>query len=192
MSPRPFVCESGVREVLVQNSKQAFLTSVERQHGRQLRRYLAARLRNAAADAPDLMQEIFLRLLRLEDHESIRNPQAYLYTIAGHVLQQHALKQAKDPQLAATAEMAFEFSPVAEADPATEVATEQAFEVIERTLQAISPRAHLTLVLSRGHGMQLQEIAQRLGVSRAQVKKYLAKALIHVRNHLREINEEQQ
>jgi RNA polymerase sigma factor (sigma-70 family) len=180
-----------VEVVLVQNSKQAFLASVERQHGRQLRRYLAARLRDAAADAPDLMQEIFLRLLRLEDHESIRNPQAYLYTIASHVLQQHALKQAKDPQLAATAEMAFEFAPVAEIDPAAEVATEQAFEVIDRSLQAISPRAHLTLVLSRAYGMPLQEIAERFGVSRAQVKKYLAKALIHVRNHLREINEGQ-
>jgi RNA polymerase sigma-70 factor (ECF subfamily) len=180
-----------VEAVLIQDSKQAFLASVERQHGRQLRRYLAARLRNAAADAPDLMQEVFLRLLRLEDHESIRNPQAYLYTIASHVLQQHALKQAHAPQLAATAEMAFEFSPVAEVDPATEVATEQAFEVIDRSLQAVSPRAHLTLVLSRCHGMPLQEIAERLGVSRAQVKKYLAKALIHVRDHLREIDQEQ-
>ena len=45
------------------------------QQGMKLRRYLAARLRNAA-DVPDLVQEVFLRMLRVERHESIRNPEA--------------------------------------------------------------------------------------------------------------------
>lgn len=33
-------------------------------------------MRNAAADVPDLVQEVFLRLLRLDNHEAIRNTQA--------------------------------------------------------------------------------------------------------------------
>jgi RNA polymerase sigma-70 factor (ECF subfamily) len=175
---------------LATDPKHAFLVSIERAHGRQLRRFLAARLRKSPADVPDLMQEVFLRLLRIPDHETIRNPQAYLYTIASHVLQQHALKQAHTPALAATAELAFEIAPVQELDPATEVATEQAFEALDRSLQALSPRAHMTLVLSRCNGMPLQEIADRLGVSRGQVKKYLARALLHVREHLRDLNKD--
>src|SRR5580698_4169421 len=59
--------------------KQAFLTDIATTHGRRLRRYLAARLRNAA-DASDLAQEVFLRLMRVEHHESIRNPEAYVMT----------------------------------------------------------------------------------------------------------------
>jgi DNA-directed RNA polymerase specialized sigma24 family protein len=51
-------------------SKQAFLTAVEKTHGRELRRFLAGRLRNAAADTPDLMQEVYLRLLRVPNHET--------------------------------------------------------------------------------------------------------------------------
>jgi hypothetical protein len=35
--------------------KYAFLAAIERDHGRQLRRYLAVRMRNAAADLPDLV-----------------------------------------------------------------------------------------------------------------------------------------
>jgi len=51
-------------------------------------------MRHASADVPDLIQEVFLRLLRVPDRETIRNPQAYLYTIAGHVLHQYTLARA--------------------------------------------------------------------------------------------------
>jgi hypothetical protein len=78
---------------LTLDPKHSFVTALEKSHGHKLRRYLAARLRNTAADVPDLVQEVFLRLLRLDDHEAIRNSQAYLYTVASHVLHQHALRQ---------------------------------------------------------------------------------------------------
>lgn len=76
---------------------QAFVTDMATQHGRKLRRYLAARIRNAA-DLPDLVQEVFLRLMRIERHESIRNPEAYVMTIAGHVLHQHTLRLKAAPE----------------------------------------------------------------------------------------------
>lgn len=66
---------------------------MEKTHGRALRRFLAVRMRHATADVPDLVQEVFLRLLRIADHESIRNPQAYLYTVASHVLHQYTLRR---------------------------------------------------------------------------------------------------
>ena len=170
--------------------KQGFVTTLARSHGRQLRRFLAVRLRNASADVPDLMQEVFLRLLRISNHETIRNPQAYLYTIASHVLQQHALKQAHHPSAEAPVEIELEETAAADTDPAAEAELELTFEAIEHSLRAISPRAYTTLILSRCHGMPLHEIAAQFGVSRAQVKKYLAKALIHVREHLSDVEKE--
>ncbi|MDE2052995.1 MAG: hypothetical protein KGL45_03465 [Gammaproteobacteria bacterium] len=60
----------------------AFVAELAARHGRRLSRFLAARLRNAA-DIADLAQEVYLRLLRVERHDQIRNPEAYLLTIAG-------------------------------------------------------------------------------------------------------------
>jgi RNA polymerase sigma factor (sigma-70 family) len=168
------------------DTKYAFVTSVERSYGQRLRRFVSARLRNAAADTPDLMQEVYLRLLRIDDHEAIRNPQAYLFTIASHVLHQHALRQsAALESLSLTGD---EPALQARTDPATEVETEQAFEELGRSLQQLSPKAYATLILSRCEGLPLQQIGERLGVSRDQVKKYLARALIHVRKGLTEMN----
>jgi RNA polymerase sigma-70 factor (ECF subfamily) len=72
-------------------SKRSFLTALEQSHGRELRRFLSSRLPRGSADVADLIQETFLRLLRIKDHEAIRNPQAYLFTVASHVVHQHAL-----------------------------------------------------------------------------------------------------
>lgn len=166
-------------------TKRAFLASLERTHGRRLRQFLSARLRNAAADTADLMQEVYLRLLRIEDHETIRNPQAYLYTVASHVLHQHTLRQSAAPEPTALTQIAADFQAQAEVDPAVELEMDQTFEELGRSLQQLSPRAYTTLVLSRCEGLPLKEIGERLGVSRDQVKKYLARALIHVRQGMR-------
>lgn len=43
------------------------------------------------ADAPDLGQEVYLRMLRIRDREVIRNPVHYLYTVANNLVKEHAL-----------------------------------------------------------------------------------------------------
>ena len=171
-------------------TKQDFLSSVERTYGQRLRRFLSARLRNAAADTTDLMQEVYLRLLRIDDHEAIRNPQAYLFTVASHVLHQHALRQAATLDAVGLIDDESRVHADSQTDPAAEVETEQTFTELGRSLQALSPKAYATLILSRCEGLPLEEIGKRLGVSRAQVKKYLARALLHVRKGLNEMDQD--
>jgi RNA polymerase sigma-70 factor (ECF subfamily) len=133
------------------------------------------------------VQEVYLRLLRVDDHEAIRNPQAYLFTVASHVLHQHAVRQssALDPLSPLDIEARLRDD---RTDPAAEVEMEQAFEKLGRSLQQLSPKAYATLILSRCEGLSLEQIGERLGVSRDQVKKYLARALLHVRQGLSEMS----
>lgn len=168
------------------DSARAFVMALERSHGRKLRRFLSARLRSAAADVPDLVQEVFLRLLRIKDHESIRNPQAYLYTVAVHVLHQHALRLSSRPTAALPVEVVSDLDAFLSGDPAEEVELEDRFMRLGAALQAESPRAYLTLVMYRCEGATLAEIGQRLGVSRVMAKKYLVKALAFCQRRLAE------
>jgi RNA polymerase sigma factor (sigma-70 family) len=166
---------------LAPDDKQAFLTALERDHGQRLRRYLAARLRDATADVPDLVQEVYLRLLRMPRHETIRSPQAYLFTVAHHVLYEHRMHQSSVPEAVQMTDVLAEMESYVEDDPATHLDTRQRLEQLDQALQEISPRAYATFVLHRRYGFSLEEIAVQLGVSRPMVKKYLAKAVIHCR-----------
>ena len=171
-------------------SRYGFVKLIEQFYGQRLRRFLSARLRNAAADTPDLMQEVYLRLLRVQDQEAVRNPQAYLFTVASHVLHQHALRESGTLDSVRLEDIEPQLRAEDHADPAKEAETDEMFEKLGHSLQKLSPRAYTTLILSRCEGIPLQEIGAQLGVSRDQVKKYLARALLHVRERLNEMDED--
>ncbi len=168
-------------------TKHNFMTTIERAHGLQLRRFLASRVGGACADVPDLVQEIFLRLLRIKDHEAIRNPQAYLFTVATHVLYQYRLQRSTRPEVMDPLDVASQFQTPTAPDPADELEIEQRLERLGHDLMALSPRAYATLVMYRCEGMTLMEIGERLGVSHVMVRKYLSRAIAYCDERLEEM-----
>jgi RNA polymerase sigma factor (sigma-70 family) len=158
---------------------QALVTALVESHGGQLRRFLAARLRNTA-DLPDIMQEVYLRMLRIPNVESIRSPEAYLFTVAQHVLQQHALRQSATPPSIELSRM-LASSATASDDPVLDLYALQCLEHMQAALDRLSPRARITFLLHRRDGLSLDEIAAHLGTSRAMVKKYLMLGLMQLR-----------
>jgi RNA polymerase sigma factor (sigma-70 family) len=137
-------------------------------------------LRNAA-DAPDLAQEVFLRLMRVEHHESIRSPEAYLFTVASHVLHQHALRQSATPATVDISELFSELHLSSNEEPASRADVQQRLEHLQYSLNQLPPKVSTTLMLHRFAGFSIEEIGEQLGVSRPTAKKYLARALTHCR-----------
>lgn len=166
---------------MIAEDRKAFLNAIVRDHGQRLRRYLASRLKSPSADVPDLMQEIYLRLLRMPRHETIRSPQAYLFTVAHHVLHEHRLSQSAVPEAVEISDVLAEIESPAAQDPLAQLEARQQLEALDKSLQEVSPRAYATFVLHRRYGFSLDEIAKHFGVSRPMVKKYLAKAVVHCR-----------
>jgi RNA polymerase sigma factor (sigma-70 family) len=160
---------------------RSFVASIAARYGSRLRRFLSVRLRNAA-DVPDLAQEVFLRLLRVDGYESIRSPEAYLFTIASHVIHQHALRRSSEPVSVDVAEVFSELKTSASDDPCDQVAQAQRFEELEHMLAHMPSRVATALVLHRVVGYSVQEVGDELGVSRETAKKYLARAVEHCRN----------
>jgi DNA-directed RNA polymerase specialized sigma24 family protein len=103
---------------------RSFVAGIAARYGSRLRRFLSVRLRNAA-DVPDLAQEVFLRLLRVDGYENIRSPEAYLFTIASHVIQQHAVRRSSEPVSVDIAEVFSELRTASSDDPPDQVAHAQ-------------------------------------------------------------------
>jgi len=160
---------------------QRFVSAIAQRYGERLRSFLSKRLRNAA-DAPDLAQEVFLRLMRVEHHETIRSPEAYLFTVASHVLHQHTLRQSAAPVSVDIAELFTELQLSSPDDPAAKADIAQRVEQLERSLKDLPPNVSTALMLHRFAGFSIEEIGQQLGVARPTAKKYLARALAHVRD----------
>lgn len=175
------------------NWKQSFLTSVVARHGRPLLKFFVSRLPNAA-DAPDLVQEVYLRLLRHDRPDLIRCPEAYLFTIASHIASEHTLKLPnKTPHIALedapSEELPSDVGAFATAAPEASVVNADRIRQLENILSQLSPKARATLVWHRRDGKTYNEIGERLGISRNMVKKYLSQALGECRKRIEKDSE---
>jgi RNA polymerase sigma factor (sigma-70 family) len=168
------------------DKRRAFLTAIAGQHEGKLRRFLESRLRNAVADVPDLMQEVYLRLMRVPDPDAIRTPEAYLFTVAKAVLHQHRARKAAVPEAVDIMDVLAEVEEKA-IGPEGQLDAQQRLAELQCALAQLPRKAYVTLVLNRIGGMPLEQIGERLGISRPMVKKYLAKALSACRQHDQEI-----
>jgi RNA polymerase sigma factor (sigma-70 family) len=162
---------------------RALITGLVASHGVKLRRFLLLRLRNAA-DVPDILQEVYLRMLRVPNVESIRSPEAYLFTVAQHVVQQHGLRQSASPPSIELSEMLNSARAVPDVDPVLDLDAQQCLEQLQAELDRLPPKLRATFLLHRRDGLSLEEIAQRLGTSLPMVKKNLMQALVQLRQRL--------
>jgi RNA polymerase sigma factor (sigma-70 family) len=154
-------------------------SSFER-HYRELHRYLARRL-PLGEDANDLIQEVFLRVLRLDRSEMIRKPQAYLYGIASNVVHEFLLRGRHDRVTfsSETVEQASEHPAQVSPDEIVErLISERQFE---RALSQLAPTHRAVLLLHKRDGLSRDEVARELGLSAHTVKKYLCQAMAQIR-----------
>lgn len=150
-------------------------------HGRLLG-YLTHRL-NIESEADDLAQEVFLRLLRLEDPAAVNHPRAFLFRIAANVVDDWRDRHFRVSVLPPDSFDEFESA----SDPAQEALAVQRERALERALNRL-PQAHRVAVVLKGkHGMSHKEIAERLGVSERMVKRYVIKGYARMRDYLAEL-----
>ena len=161
---------------MMDGRRRGFVEKLFAEHRRALQAYFYRRIR-AKSDAPDLAQEVYLRMLRVSDPEAIRNPQLYLYTVASNLVKEHALLQQRQANRldldAVDVQQWLGELPSLEAELEVSQMVERLGAVVER----LPARWRTALILQNRYGLTYQQIGERLGVSSNMVKKYLAQAL---------------
>jgi RNA polymerase sigma factor (sigma-70 family) len=165
---------------LSEADKHRFVAGIAKEYGGRLKRFLSRRLKNPA-DVPDLAQEVFLSLLRAPNHEDIRSPEAYLFTVASHIVQQHHQRRVATPMPLDWLERLAQVPLSASDEPPAKIELHQRVELLERRLDEMPPRMAMVLLMHRVAGHTIEEIAGELKVAQITVKKDLAKALIRCR-----------
>jgi RNA polymerase sigma factor (sigma-70 family) len=167
----------------VSEAKRALIERLFAGHRSALQAFFYRRTRHLA-DATDLAQEVYLRMLRVRDPDSIRDVQAYLFTVASNLAREHAAREGRHvTRVYAEAEAADEQMTEPNAFD-IQIDSERQLKRLREALRELPPRWHAAVVMQYVHGLSQPEIAERLGVSVSMVKKYLGKALGRCRRRL--------
>src|SRR5262245_58849379 len=163
--------------------KKGLIERLFAEHRRALQTFFYRRIRTKS-DAPDLAQEVYVRMLRVSDTDAIRNPEVYLYTVASNLVKEHAVLDRR-----AVRDVTFDETRVQQrlGELPTldgQVDATQRVGRLRTVLAQLSPKCQAAVILQYRHGLSYQEIGERLNVSPHMVKKYLAQALAHCRRRM--------
>lgn len=155
-------------------------------HAQELTRFLAYQVSDAR-DGEDLMQEVYVSVLKLKYPETIRSPRAYLFKVAANLAHAHRLRRATSPRLIALEEAPPEvvhgaLSSFEANAPESEAVLAQRLEELRDRLSELSPKVQAAILWHHRDGYTCEEIGEKLSVVRNRVKKYLGKGLAHCRS----------
>jgi len=145
------------------------------------------RRRTRTADAADLAQEVYLRMLRIRDPRAIRDPVLYLFTVANNLVKEQGVldrRRATDVDIEAVAtpeQLCVLPNFEGERDAAQRSARLQA------VLKQLGPKCQAAVILRFTHELSYREVARRLGVSPQMARKYVVQALSHCRRRMARI-----
>jgi RNA polymerase sigma factor (sigma-70 family) len=168
---------------MADTQQQSRIEHLFTEHLASLEAFLYRRVRRHPV-AAELAQEVYLRMLRVPDMEAIRNPEAYLYTVASNLAKEHARREGLG-QAAQDVDDPMIQGQLAEFPLfGVQMDAEQRVRRLHEVLKQLPAKCQAAMVLQYWHGQSYKEIAQQLGVSTNMVKKYLTQGLAHCRRRM--------
>lgn len=159
-------------------TRDSIVTDLYRVHNSWLLGWLRKKL-GCSFDAADLMQDTFSKILQKDDLTGIKEPRAYLTTVAHGLMVNHVRR--RDIERA--------YLDALETMPEVEVPSPESLNIMVETLAKIDEmldglpdRVRSAFLWCQLEGLSHAEIASRLSISVSSVRQYIAKALLHCLN----------
>lgn len=162
-------------------SHEALMARLYREHNEALIRFLRTRV-DSDAEAKDVAQEAYVRVMQLDSHGAVSFLSAYLFKTAANIavdrVRRRVLQARVSGELLETRR-----GDVVPQPEGVVIAREQ-LELIERYLKELPSKCRQAFYLHRLHDMSPPDIAKRLGIKKRMVHKHLVRAMLHLRARL--------
>lgn len=153
--------------------------TIARDHSEGLRRFVASRLRKAKDAIDDVIQEVYLRIIRRGEKETVRNPEAYVIQVAAHTLHDMGYGKSYDG-IGSMGIPGVDPEESTAGDPVAAADFQRRIEQLDRVLKELPPRAYASFLLYRVHGLSHQKIAELHQVHPNTIKNDIKLAASHL------------
>ena len=186
MNAGPINTASGSKVVPLRakQDRRQFLLQIVQEHETAIKRFLRVRLANEA-DRDDIVQEVFMRLCRMEnlvDRLSLgaERTRAFLFTTAANLI---CDLHRRETSRRRSAHEPFDDEAVADQTGQIEdrLQSREKLEAVRRAINGLKPACRQAFEMSRFECMSYREIADQMGLTVSMVEKHISNALIAVR-----------
>lgn len=145
---------------------------------------LVRRLVGNPSTAEDLVQDVFVNVLRVSREQQVDNAQAYLSRCATNIALDHLRRERARARYTSSDELSGHEACAAPLQDAI-VQGRQELNLLRETIEGLPPICKAVFLLSRDHGLTMREISERLGISPKTVEKHIKRAMSACRKALR-------
>lgn len=156
----------------------ATVSALFREHNRALIAFLHCKLGNAA-DAQELAQEAYARVLTLERPQQIESLRAYLFRIAANL----AVDRLRKRNVRAAEDDVPDVDRHVEPAPERYAAAGEEYRRLRVALRELPAKSALAFVLHMVEGREFEAIARSMKLSERMVRYHVTRALEHCRAH---------
>lgn len=146
--------------------------------------FLTARL-GCREQAADVVQETYMRVLSMENRETVVQPRAFLYKTALNLTVDLFRKQRLRAEHTVDLEYARDV-PSGAPDQETILEGKRRLQLLRHAIAELPPKCRHVFLLHKFMHVPQHELAERLGISKNMVERHVMKALSHCRDRLRE------
>jgi len=157
------------------------LPGLFRDHSKALRAYISAIVHRLDV-AEELAQETFLRLLSSERKE-LESPRGFLFRTAQNLALDHVRRVRRVPIGRLDDQSGEVF---ADAMPSAEdrLAAKEELAIMRAVLLELTPKCRQAFLLVRLENLSHREAAAEMGISQTMIRKYLARAVLHIQSRV--------
>ena len=145
------------------------------EHNSALIRFLSVRL-HSEQEAREIAQEAYVKLLGLDEPESVNHFRAYLFRVAAN-LATDRLKQRT--RRAALRSHALAGTEQASPSPERALSAQQELAIVQEAVKELPVKCRTAFLLHKIHQVPLAQTALRMGLTDRMVRLYVARALSH-------------
>ena len=137
------------------------------------------------AEAEDLTQQVFLRLLTADDLASVEQAEGYVFTVASNLVKdrgRRAHRQAEAGRIVLDSALVEQITREAMEDRSPErvLLGREALAEALRALDSLGEKTRDIYILFRLENMKQRDIAKLLGIGQSTVEKHVIKATLHL------------
>jgi RNA polymerase sigma-70 factor (ECF subfamily) len=140
-------------------------------------RYIGSMFGSGPPDPQDVAQTAFARYLAIDDRASVENPRAFLYTTARNIALDFNRHQKHTHRHSVAAANDGSTATIDECSPERITLAQERAAALAAAIENLPRRQRQALLLNRLHDLSYSEIALRIGSSKSDVRRQIARAL---------------
>jgi len=154
-------------------------------HYHELRAYVARQLGSSML-AADIVHDAYMRVRRLSALLTVRNPRAYLFRTAANLIVDYRRQEQRRGKYL-TPELLPEEIPAGNPSLDAMLDEKRQLAILRQAVDELPPKCRQVFLMRKVEGLEQEEIASQLGISRNMVEKHLRKALLHCRARVEQV-----